>query len=87
MASLATALKASGSEFSNELTYVPGMAPRSANCAALERGGMQVNILAYAIYLVDKALSLNCVTLHSIVLLAYAIEVEFYEIFVYLHFR
>ncbi|KAK1571684.1 hypothetical protein Q3G72_021303 [Acer saccharum] len=42
MASLATALKASGSEFSNELTYVPGMAPRSANCAALERGGMQV---------------------------------------------
>ncbi|KAK4846723.1 hypothetical protein QYF36_021284 [Acer negundo] len=42
MASLATALKASGSEFSNELTYVPGMAPRSANCAVLERGGMQV---------------------------------------------
>ena len=69
MASLATALKASGSEFSNELTYMPGMAPRSANCAAQERGGMQVNLLAYAIYLV--------VTLHSVVLLAYAIEVEF----------
>ncbi|KAH7543810.1 hypothetical protein ACOSP7_031403 [Xanthoceras sorbifolium] len=42
MASLATALKASGSEFSNELTYVLGMAPRSVNRAALERGGMQV---------------------------------------------
>lgn len=44
MASLATALTATGTEFSNELTYVRGMAPRSANCAALERGGMQVQI-------------------------------------------
>ncbi|GMI65465.1 ARABIDOPSIS TRITHORAX-RELATED PROTEIN 6, SET DOMAIN PROTEIN 34 [Hibiscus trionum] len=42
MASLATALNASGTEYSNELTYRPGMAPRSANCAALEKGGMQV---------------------------------------------
>ncbi|XP_057522156.1 histone-lysine N-methyltransferase ATXR6-like [Amaranthus tricolor] len=42
MASLATALIATGTEFSNELTYVPGMAPRSANAAALENGGMQV---------------------------------------------
>ncbi|XP_041009843.1 histone-lysine N-methyltransferase ATXR6 [Juglans microcarpa x Juglans regia] len=42
MASLATALTATGTEFSNELTYMPGMAPRSANCAALEQGGMQV---------------------------------------------
>ncbi|GMN44363.1 hypothetical protein TIFTF001_013558 [Ficus carica] len=42
MASLATALTATGTEFSNELTYRPGMAPRSANSAALERGGMQV---------------------------------------------
>ncbi|KAJ0044549.1 hypothetical protein Pint_05107 [Pistacia integerrima] len=42
MASLATALRASGTEFSNELIYVPGMAPRSANQAALEKGGMQV---------------------------------------------
>ncbi|XP_019189085.1 PREDICTED: histone-lysine N-methyltransferase ATXR6-like [Ipomoea nil] len=42
MASLATALTASGAEFSNELTYMPGMAPRKANCAALEREGMQV---------------------------------------------
>ncbi|PIN21410.1 Histone-lysine N-methyltransferase [Handroanthus impetiginosus] len=31
MASLATALTATGTEFSNELTYVAGMAPRSAN--------------------------------------------------------
>lgn len=42
MASLATALKASASKFSNELTYRAGMAPRSANRAALEKGGMQV---------------------------------------------
>ncbi|KAL1532063.1 Histone-lysine N-methyltransferase atxr6 [Salvia divinorum] len=42
MASLATALNATGAEFSNELTYTPGMAPRSANCATLERDGMQV---------------------------------------------
>lgn len=43
MASLATALTATGTEFSNELTYVPGMAPRSANRAALEQEGMQVD--------------------------------------------
>ena len=42
MASLATALTASGTEFSDELTYSPDMAPRSSNCAVLERGGMQV---------------------------------------------
>ncbi|KAK2992765.1 hypothetical protein RJ640_023278 [Escallonia rubra] len=42
MASLATALTTTGASFSNELTYIPGMAPRSANCAALEPGGMQV---------------------------------------------
>ncbi|XP_059625436.1 histone-lysine N-methyltransferase ATXR6 [Cornus florida] len=42
MASLATALMATQAEFSNELTFRPGMAPRSANCAALEHGGMQV---------------------------------------------
>ncbi|KAM6555519.1 hypothetical protein CsatB_002538 [Cannabis sativa] len=42
MASLATALTATGTEFSNELTYRPGMAPRSANQPALERGGMQI---------------------------------------------
>nr|CAZ96095.1 histone-lysine N-methyltransferase [Saccharum hybrid cultivar R570] len=42
MASLATALTATGAAFSNELTYQPGMAPRSANRAVLEAGGMQV---------------------------------------------
>jgi len=42
MASLATALIATETEFSNELTYMPAMAPRSANRPALERGGMQV---------------------------------------------
>ncbi|RWR89385.1 histone-lysine N-methyltransferase ATXR6 [Cinnamomum micranthum f. kanehirae] len=42
MASLATALTDTGTEFSNELTYMPGMAPRSANLAFQEREGMQV---------------------------------------------
>jgi hypothetical protein len=45
MASLATALTATGAVFSNHLAYVPGMAPRSANSAALEAGGMQVRRL------------------------------------------
>lgn len=49
MASLASALTATGKEFSNELTYVAGMAPRSANCAALERDGMQVSQILFAI--------------------------------------
>ncbi|XP_022890397.1 histone-lysine N-methyltransferase ATXR6-like [Olea europaea var. sylvestris] len=42
MASLATVLTATETQFVNKLTYVPGMAPRSANCASLEREGMQV---------------------------------------------
>ncbi|CAN1146974.1 Histone-lysine N-methyltransferase ATXR6 [Linum perenne] len=42
MRSLATALIASGTQFSDELWYEPGMAPRSANLASLEKGGMQV---------------------------------------------
>ncbi|CAA6673645.1 unnamed protein product [Spirodela intermedia] len=41
MASLGTALTATGAEFSDELIYAPGMAPRSTNRAALEREGMQ----------------------------------------------
>ncbi|XP_051143127.1 histone-lysine N-methyltransferase ATXR6 [Andrographis paniculata] len=44
MASLASALTATGTEFSNELTYIASMAPRSANCPALEKDGMQVMI-------------------------------------------
>ncbi|KAJ8428696.1 hypothetical protein Cgig2_006815 [Carnegiea gigantea] len=42
MRSLARALAALGIEFSNELTYMPSMAPRSANQAEFENGGMQV---------------------------------------------
>lgn len=42
MASLATALTSLKMEFSNELTYVPRMAPRYKNRASLEKGGMQV---------------------------------------------
>lgn len=45
MASLATALTATAAEFSNELTYRPNMAPKSANSPALEREGMQVYII------------------------------------------
>lgn len=43
LASLATALTALDIEFSNKLTYFPGMAPRSANRSILENGGMQVS--------------------------------------------
>ncbi|CAI9753080.1 unnamed protein product [Fraxinus pennsylvanica] len=42
LGSLAYALTAQNIEFSYELTYMPGMAPRSANRAAFENGGMQV---------------------------------------------
>jgi len=42
MASLATVLTATKTEFSNELTYMPGMAPGDANSPALKRGAMQV---------------------------------------------
>ncbi|CAI0397485.1 unnamed protein product [Linum tenue] len=42
MRSLATALLASGTRFSDDLTYRRGMAPRSANQASLEKAGMQV---------------------------------------------
>lgn len=42
MASLATALTATSSVFSDDLTYCPAMAPRSANQPSLEREGMQV---------------------------------------------
>lgn len=42
MGSLAMALISVGVEFSDELAYRPGMAPRSANRAMRENGGMQV---------------------------------------------
>ncbi|KAJ4757552.1 Histone-lysine N-methyltransferase [Rhynchospora pubera] len=42
MASLATALTSLKMEFSNELMYVPRMAPRYKNRASLEKEGMQV---------------------------------------------
>lgn len=44
MQSLAIALRDTRTEFSNDLTYVHGMAPKSANSAALEREGMQVKM-------------------------------------------
>ena len=45
LASLATALTTSKTEFSNEMTYMPNMAPRSSNVARLEVGSMQVSNL------------------------------------------
>ena len=42
MGSLASALTTLFMEFSDELTYMPDMAPRSANQAKFENGGMQV---------------------------------------------
>lgn len=42
MGSLASALTALHMEFSDDLSYMPGMAPRSANQAKIENGGMQV---------------------------------------------
>ncbi|CAG7911628.1 unnamed protein product [Brassica rapa] len=42
MGTLASALTALGIKYSDDLTYVPGMAPRSANRSKFEIGGMQV---------------------------------------------
>ncbi|KAJ7565479.1 hypothetical protein O6H91_02G062800 [Diphasiastrum complanatum] len=42
MASLATALTSMGIEFSDQLTYMASLAPRSANCSRMEQGGMQI---------------------------------------------
>ncbi|KAL5228371.1 hypothetical protein ABZP36_016636 [Zizania latifolia] len=42
MASLATAMTSSKMKFSNQLTYMPGMARRSYNRAEQEKGGMQI---------------------------------------------
>lgn len=44
MGSLASALTTLKMEFSDDLTYVPGMAPKSANQSDFEDGGMQVFI-------------------------------------------
>jgi [histone H3]-lysine27 N-methyltransferase len=42
MVSLLTTLIATKTEFSNELTYITGIAPRDANYTHLECGGVQV---------------------------------------------
>ncbi|KAJ6737356.1 HISTONE ACETYLTRANSFERASE [Salix viminalis] len=42
MGTLASALTALHMQFSDDLTYLPGMAPPSANQAKFEQGGMQV---------------------------------------------
>nr|DAD39987.1 TPA_asm: hypothetical protein HUJ06_014310 [Nelumbo nucifera] len=48
MSSLANALMTLHMEFSNDLTYMPGMAPKSANQARFEDGGMQVHTNAFS---------------------------------------
>lgn len=50
MGSLASALTALRMEFSDQLTYMQGMAPRSANQAEFENGGMQVWTGKFSIY-------------------------------------
>lgn len=45
MASLVNALAATKAEFSNALTYMPGMAPRNANSTALEDGGGGIQVV------------------------------------------
>jgi len=45
MASLENALAATRAEFSNALTYMPGMAPRGANSTALEDGGEGIQVV------------------------------------------
>ncbi|ESQ43679.1 hypothetical protein EUTSA_v10014318mg [Eutrema salsugineum] len=42
MDTLASALTALGIKYSDDLTYITGMAPRSANQSKFEKGGMQV---------------------------------------------
>ncbi|ESQ40914.1 hypothetical protein EUTSA_v10013971mg [Eutrema salsugineum] len=42
MGTLASALTALGIKYSDDLTYITGMAPRSANQSKFEKGGMQV---------------------------------------------
>lgn len=45
MGSLASALTTLQMKFSDDLTYMPGMAPKSANQSKLEDGGMQVEYM------------------------------------------
>lgn len=60
MRSLATALTALNMEFSGELTYSSTMAPRSANQAKFEDGGMQVwTPLLHFIYFLEYINSLS----------------------------
>ena len=54
MRSLATALTALKMEFINELMYLPGMAPRSANQAEFEDGGMQVLVFYMQLVILDE---------------------------------
>ncbi|GJR60630.1 hypothetical protein Tco_1502792 [Tanacetum coccineum] len=42
LASLGTTLTATGAQFSNDLTFISGMAPKSGNNPAYEKEGMQI---------------------------------------------
>lgn len=58
MGSLASALTALSIEFCDHLTYLPGMAPRSANRAELENGDMQVSANHFSIDFVSLEMDL-----------------------------
>lgn len=49
MRSLALALTSDNMEFSNDLNYRPGMAPREANQSRFEIGGMQVQFETHVV--------------------------------------
>ena len=50
MGSLASALTTLHMKFSDDLTYMPGMAPKSANQSKYEDGGMQVEHLFFSVF-------------------------------------
>ena len=59
MGTLASALTALQMEFSDDLTYLPGMAPQLANQAKFEQGGMQVRFWNFSFqpYIISKPLT------------------------------
>lgn len=73
MGTLASALTALGIKYSDDLTYVPGMAPRSANRSKLEKGGMQVQ---------EKKKKTNLSPLFCSITLLYKVIQHFFFFFV-----
>lgn len=59
---LASALTSLNMKYSNELTYIPGMAPRSANQSMFELGGVQVKKRdkSFHLFFKNSLTSLSC---------------------------